>query len=72
VQGQEVEQIRVFERLLSEVGLGRRQGGRKVADCFALAAVKIGFDLSGEYGTAPAVLERFNGVPKPLFGVLEF
>jgi hypothetical protein len=53
----------VFERLLSEVGLGWRQCVREVADRFALASVEVGFDLGGQDGAAPAMLKRFRGYP---------
>jgi hypothetical protein len=72
VQGHEVEQVRVLERLLGEVAVGRGQGLRKVVDGFALALVEVGFNLNSQDGAAPAVFQRLGRVPEPLGGILDF
>ena len=46
VQGQEVEDIRVFESLVRQVGRLWRQRTRKVREGLAAALVKSGLDLS--------------------------
>ena len=42
---EEVEQVRVLERLRGQIGVGRRQRPREVGDGAALALVQAALDL---------------------------
>jgi hypothetical protein len=71
-QGQEVEQVGIFQRLLRQVRLRRRQGGGEVGDGPALTGVQIGFNLHDEDRPTPAVLGRLMGVPEALERIFDF
>src|SRR5262249_41037852 len=72
VEGEEVEKVGILERLLSEVGLRRRQGGGEVGDGLALAGVQGRLDLQFQDGARPAVLHGGPRVPEALERVLNF
>jgi len=56
-QSKEVEVVGIFENLLSEIGLRRRQCRPKIGDGFPLSPVKAAFDLHHKDVPAPAVLD---------------
>ena len=67
---EEVEVVRVFEKLLGEVGLRRRQGTVEVVLHLTLTRIKIGVDLVDEDIAAPPVLDGLPHVPLPFRRVL--
>ena len=69
VKGEKVEQVRVLERLLGQIGLRRRQRAGEIGDGLALTAIEIGFDLHGEHGSTPAMLQRLGRVPEALIRI---
>lgn len=63
LQGEEVEQVGIFQRLLGEIGLWRGQRPGKVTDGLPLAAEQIAFDLHCENCSTPAcsmVLQAYH------------
>ena len=63
LQGQEVEEIGVFQRLLHQIGVGWGQAAGKVAGGSPLPEVSPGFYLHHEDVSAPAVLDGGLHVP---------
>lgn len=60
IQGQEVEQVGVFQGLLHEIRIGRRQTQGKVAGRLTQPGMSGGFDLCQQHRAAPAI---FHGGP---------
>ncbi|OGV41917.1 MAG: hypothetical protein A2X46_17850 [Lentisphaerae bacterium GWF2_57_35] len=54
---------RIFERLLHQVGLMRRQGQSEIRPCLAMPGVSLRFDLHSQNVPAPAVGESLFHVP---------
>lgn len=54
LQGQEIKDVRVFERLLNQIGVRGRQPRRKIADRIALPLVRAARDLHLQHIAAPA------------------
>jgi hypothetical protein len=65
-QGEEVEDVGVFEDLLGQVGLHGRQRLGEVRNRLALAAVEIELDLMHQHGAGPAIFGRLLRVPESL------
>ncbi len=63
-QREEVEVVGVFQHLLREIGLWRRERGREVGDRLALSLEEIRLDLVDEHCARPAVFEGLQGVPE--------
>jgi hypothetical protein len=72
VECEEIKDLRIFERLPGEIGLGSRQRDRKIRDCFALAFVETRLDLHGQNIARPAVFERSLRIPQARGRVLDF
>ena len=70
-ESQKVEVVRVFDELLCEVGLGRRQRRLEVGLGFSLATVEAAFDVDDEHIAAPAVFDRLLNIPEAFFGGFE-
>ncbi len=70
LQHEKVETIRVFKRLLGQVGLRHGQRPREVADRLPLSSEEIAFDLHREDRPAPTMLEYLGGIPQPLGRIL--
>ena len=66
VHGEKIKDIRVFERLMREIGLRRWQGGGEVSDCASLATMQLRFYLMREHRTRPAMFKRGAGVPEAI------
>lgn len=62
-EGEDVKNVRVFERLLPEVRLRRGKPGGEVGDGLAEPGVGMAIDLQGEEVAAPAFGERLLHVP---------
>ena len=62
-QAQKVEQVRVFERVVRQCRIRRRQASLKVGDRRALAQVQAVFDIQRQRAARPALLHRLFGVP---------
>jgi hypothetical protein len=65
-QRQEVEDVRVLQRLLREVGVRGRQRGLEVRERLAGAFVHAGLDLRLKDRAAPAMLDGLPDVPEAL------
>ena len=61
---EEVEQVRVLERLRGQIGVGWRQRPREVGDGAALALVQPVLDLNREHAPAPTLLSSLGHVPQ--------
>ena len=70
-EGHEVEDVRVLQRLLREVGLRRRERVREIRERFAGARVESRLDLRDQNVARPAVLDRLPNVPEPVVGSFE-
>ena len=64
VQREKIKIIRVFERLLREIRLRRRQGALKIGDGFAFAFVQLGFNVVREHRSRPAMFDGLVGIPE--------
>jgi len=62
-EGEKVKVARVFDKLLCQVGLRRRQRCGKVCDGFLSALVETTFDLMDENVAAPAAGDGLPDVP---------
>jgi hypothetical protein len=62
-QTDEIENVGVFSRLLSHVGIGWRQGDGEVADGLPGAFVQAAVDLPGQHIPGPTVLDRLLRIP---------
>jgi len=69
---QKVKQVGVFEYLRCHVGIGRRQGGRKVGYGLSFTVMGSILDLHGKNTVGPPVCYRFSGVPQTLLRIIEF
>jgi len=69
-EGQEVEVIGILQELLSQVGLERGKGARKVSLRLSLAAIETRLDLHDKNVPAPAILNSLFDVPGAFGGVL--
>jgi hypothetical protein len=67
---EEVKVIRVFQELLSEIGLRSRQGPAEISLSFALSARQITLNLRDKDVSAPAVLDCCLSIPEPFLGRL--
>jgi hypothetical protein len=65
-QGEEVEDVGVFEDLLGQVGLRRGQRFLEIGDRLTLAAVEIELDLMRQHGAGPTIFGRLLRVPESL------
>jgi hypothetical protein len=72
VEREEVEDVRIFERLPGEIGLRSGKSERKIGDCFALALMKARLDLHSQNIARPAVFERRLRIPQTCGGVFDF
>ena len=66
-QRQEIEAVRVFENLLSELGLSRRKCPSEIREGIALAGEQAAFDLMDKDVAAPTVFDRLARVPSTLW-----
>lgn len=62
---QKIEVVRVFDELLREIGLWPRKSGLKIRGCFPLPFIESTLYLQRENVSAPSILDRCIGVPKP-------
>src|SRR5205823_4539349 len=69
-EGQEIKVVRMFQKLLGQVRLRRRQGCSEVGQRLALPAVEAGLDLHDEDISAPAVDDGLLSVPETLLRIL--
>jgi putative heme degradation protein len=67
--GEKIEDVWIFERLLSKVRLRRRKSESEVRDRLALALIQTALDLMDENSTTPTVLDGLPGVPEASGGV---
>ncbi len=65
-EGEKVEVVRIFENLLSEIGLRPRESRLEIGDCLPLAAEEPALDLHYEDVPAPAIPDGLLRIPKPL------
>jgi len=69
-EGEEIEVVGIFDELLCQIGLRRRESRLEVRQCFSLPPVEAAFDLDHEDVPAPAVLDGLLRVPETLLGGL--
>ena len=70
-QGQKLEGVGIFEDLLGQIRVRRRQGTGKVGQGLPFPLPQLGGDVMGQHVTAPAVLEGGPQIPLPALPVLE-
>ena len=70
--GQEVEKVRVFRDLLSQLPVRPRNGAVEVRDRLARTLVQARFDLVDQDVPAPTGVDRLLGVPDSSRQILQF
>jgi len=65
-EGHEVEDVRVLQRLLGEVGLRRRERRLEVRERLAGSLMESRLDLRDQNVARPAVLDGLPGIPEPI------
>lgn len=70
-QAEEVEDIRILERVAREIGLQWRQPLRKIGDRIASACVRGRLDLHDQHAARPAVFEHLGGIPVAMRGTFD-
>ena len=68
---EKVEVVGVLQRLLREVGLGRRERGLEVGYGLALSLKQPRLDLVDQHSAAPSILDGLRGVPETLQWVFQ-
>lgn len=68
---EEVEDVRVLERLVRQVRLRLRQPRVEIGDGLAAALLQTGFDLHHQHVARPAVFDGFGCVPAARFRVVQ-
>ena len=71
-QGEEIEDVGIFQELGREVGLRRWQGALEIGDGLAVPFVGAALDLERQNIAAPAVLEGLPRIPEARGQVFHF
>lgn len=70
--GEKIKNIRIFKRLLSQIGLWFGQGKSKIGKRFPLALIQTAFYLMNQYVPAPVMRYRVPDVEQCFFDVPAF
>ena len=70
-EGEEIENVGVFEELLGQVGMGGGEGLREVGDGGVLATMGLRLNHAGEGVAAPSVGEGLLYIPEPDAGIFD-
>ncbi len=68
---EEIEVVRIFEDLLGEIGVGRRQGSLEVRERLPFPLLKSALDLKHQDVSAPAMLQCCAEIPRAVFRILQ-
>lgn len=70
-QAKEIEDIRIFQSVTREIGLGGWEVIGEICHGVARARMRHSLDLHDQHASRPAMFEGFLSVPEPLWCVVE-